>query len=156
MRRMIALLAFFALAAASSVFAQTGTTTWTANPLPMVQANDLSAGFPENPVAFSQTSITTGNASTTSVAVSPLVGRKRIKFRLNAAGELWVSIGTTTAVVSGANCVKIARGTVSTPTVELQVAEETFEYDANVPMGHIASTAFSITILQEGRRMGQR
>jgi hypothetical protein len=141
-----AFLAILALALmAPAAKAQTGTTTWSANPTPLVQTRDLAAGFPPDPVAFSQTSITTGNASTTSVAITNLTGRKKIVFIPNATGDLWVSVGTTTAVVNGSNCIKVPYGD-----------ELTLEVDANVPLGTIASTAFQFTHVQFGRRQGQQ
>ena len=141
--------------APAPALAQIGTTTYVATPSFAVLTKDASKGFPISPVAFSTTSIVTANASTTSVAVIPLPGRKKIQFRLNAVGNLHVSIGTTTAVVNGANTVMISRVAVASQVLDLASAQETFEYDANVPMGYIASTAFSITVLQEGRRQGQ-
>jgi hypothetical protein len=119
--------------------------TFVANAGYSAQAYDQSYGYPADPIAFSGTSITTENASTTSVAVTNLAGRKKIVFVPNATGDLWVSVGTTTAVVNGTSSMKVAYGD-----------EMTLEVDANVALGTIASTAFQYTKIQFGRNQGQK
>lgn len=114
--------------------------TWVGTPTWNTGGTNSMLGFPEYPLAFSNATATTMTASTTSIAVTPLAGRKQITFRPNASGEIWVSVGTTTAVVQGDNCYPVTYGD-----------EKTFLFDARVPMGHISSTAFSISILQEAR-----
>lgn len=119
--------------------------TWVATPTTYAQTADAANGYPADPVAFSGTSITTGDTATSSTAVTNLAGRKKIVFIPNATGDLWVSVGTTTAVVNGSNCMKVTYGD-----------ELTLEVDANVPLGTIASTVFEFTQVQFGRRQGQK
>lgn len=117
--------------------------TYVATPTISYSGPPAAYGYPADPVAFSRVSIYTGNASTSAIAVTALAGRKRVTFKPNANGVLWVSLGNTAAAADGSTSYPIPYG-----------EEKTFEYDADIAMSYVSTAAISITIVQEGRNPG--
>jgi hypothetical protein len=107
------------------------------NPLPTsavvtVGSVTVTAGVP--PDVGSSTAYTTSAAAQ---AITSLANRQRIALFNVATETIWVSIGTTTAVV-GAGVPVYAAGYYSD------------ELDAAVPVGAISSTAATLNVVQTG------
>jgi len=125
------------------VQAQTGTTTWVANPLPMTQTTHPT--LPDLPAVYNTVSVLTFTAtSTADTEVAAVSGRKLLKFELDtnatATFTLWVALGSTTATVEGANCVPVR------PATPLEVY-----LDEYIPVAYIASESFQGTLSQFGQ-----
>lgn len=135
------------LLTAAIVSAQTGSNTWAANPDAQTNHIDANRNFPVEPFAMSYANYTT-TATTTTQAITALAGRKKVTFYGNTAGTagtVWISVGTTTAAISsGIPFVVSASYTVPLGKLEL-------DFDANVPLGYISSTAVGITVVQSRR-----
>lgn len=87
---------------------------------------------------YSTPSVLTDTASTTAVLLAAQSGRREVEIRVNEASKsLWVSVGSTTATVSGSNCVLVT-----------STAPYKCKLDDTVPMAAIASEAFSYSFLQ--------
>lgn len=141
-RILVILLAFMAFTCVVHAQALATASTWVANPSELAQSKDAMVGYPAQPFAFGTSSITTLTASTTTRALTSLAGRKSMSIYVSSGtGELWVSLGTTTAVVNSG--------------MKVTDSWENIPIDANVPVGHIASTAaFTPIFIQFGVRQG--
>ncbi len=87
---------------------------------------------------LSSVSVLTGNASTTAVVLSAMADRRVLEVKVNEASKyLWVSVGSTTATVSGTNCVMVS----STAPFKAEISDD-------IAIATIASEAFSFTTIQ--------
>ena len=125
------------------VQAQTGTTTWVANPLPMTQTTHPT--LPELPAVYNTVSVLTFTATTTAdTELTAVSGRKYLKFTVEPVSSspawLFVALGSTTATVNGANCVAVT----ATDSLEAYL-------DEYIPVAYIGNGSFTATVIQYGQ-----